>query len=70
MALSLPIAKPLPLAVSLLALGPGAAVMTPVGRISLSPRLLSRALIDPIIRVGLELVPLPQTFADALAFKQ
>ena len=61
------IPRPLLLAVALRVLGASVAVVTLVFLISLRPRLLRGALVDPVVGIGLKLGPLPLTFAGALA---
>jgi hypothetical protein len=61
------IARPLLLAVALFVLGLGGAVVAPVVGMTLRPRLLRGALVDPVVGTGLELGPLPLALAGALA---
>ena len=66
-AVSALISRPLLLAVALRVLGPGVAVVSPVVLIALRPGLLSGALVDPVVGIGLEFGPLPLALAGALA---
>ena len=61
------ITQPLLLAVTLRVLGPVVAVVVPVVLIALRPRLLSGALVDPVVGTGLELGPLPLALAGKLS---
>ena len=61
------IPRPLLLAVALRVLGASVAVVTLVFLISLRPRLLRGALVDPVIGIGLKFGALPLAFAGALA---
>jgi hypothetical protein len=64
------ITQSLLLAIALFVLGPVVAVVAPVVLIALRPRLLSGALVDPVVGIGLELGPLPLALAGALAVRR
>ena len=61
-----PIARPLLLTVALRVVGSGVAIVAPVVRIALRPRLLRGALVDPVVGIGLKLDPLPLALASTL----
>ena len=65
--LSPEIAQSLLCSVVLFVLWPSVTVVAPVVRIALRPRLLCGALVDPIVRIGLEFGPLPLAIASTLA---
>src|SRR5258706_328472 len=61
------IAQSLLCSVVLFVLWPSVAVVAPIVRIALRPRLLGGALIDPVVGIRLKLGPLPLALAGALA---